>query len=228
MSMTTRALATRRAGTLQRPVHALLRPTLTTVIAAASAFALASTIVLLCAFAIACVHWFLAVPAVRARRTHRRALKQRRVRRHLREHALEVADVSTSTLGELGDLAEGLDPDASDPFELEPLLDRYVELAVARQRCWNTLRYASAAGLQERLDTARMFHPVTAEVLERRVAHTRKLEQRRRELDESLAEVADIIRCYAERASLPEDATAGELDPTATVLERIDALDAIG
>ncbi len=226
--MTTRALATRRAGALQHPVQALLRPTLTTVVAAASALALASTIVLLCALAIVCIQWFRAVPAVRARRAHRHVVSQRRVRRHLREHTLEVADVSTSTLCELSDLVEGLDPDVTDPFELEPLLDQYVERAVARQRCWNALRYASAAGLQERLDTARMFHPITAEVLERRVAHARKLDERSRELDESLAELADIIRCYAERASMPDDATACELDPMTTVLDRIDALDAAG
>ncbi len=226
--MTTRALATRRAGTLQRPVHALLRPTLTTVLAVASALALASTIVFLCALVIICTQWLLAVPAVRERRARGKALKRRHVRRHLREHALELADVSTSTLSELTDLAEGLDPEASDPFELEPLLDRYVELAVARQRCWNTLRYASAAGLQERLDTARMFHPVTAEVLERRVAYAHKLDERGRELEDALANVADLIRCYAERSSLPEDATAGELDPLASVLEQVDAADAVG
>ncbi|MGE5182020.1 MAG: hypothetical protein ACM31C_08155 [Acidobacteriota bacterium] len=226
--MTTRALATRRAGTLQRPAHALLRPTLTTVLAAASALALASTLVFLCAVAIVVAHWLLAVPAVRARRAQRKGLKRRYERRHLREHTLELADVSTSTLCELTELAEGLDPEAADPLDLEPLLDRYVELALARQRCWNTLRYAGVAGLQERLDTARMFHPVTAEVLERRVAYARKLDERGRSLEDSLAEVADLIRCYAERASLPADATAGELDPLANVLVQIDAADAVG
>jgi hypothetical protein len=61
-------------------------------------------------------------------------------------------------------------------------------------------------------------------IVERRIKQALACERRARELDDGLANVGDLIRCYGERATLPDVTAVIELDPLAMPLARYDAL----
>jgi hypothetical protein len=162
-----------------------------------------------------------ALVAIVARVRRRRARKARLTRRELRERRLEQANVPTDELEELAAMVDQLDESAV--AEIEPLLDQYVAVSITRGRCAAVLDQGRPSQLEVQLAIARACHPHGAAVLERRIALGGMLANRVRQLDESAAEVAELIRYYAERASLPEIASLLEPDPLADALARDEA-----
>jgi hypothetical protein len=208
-----RALVPRGASALRTPASAIV----TLAVGLVSALAIASTLAVVLAVVLAAGHAIVEMPAVRRRRARNAALKARRTRRELREHRLEQANVPTCELEELAAIVEELDDSAA--AEVEPLLDQYVAVAITRRRCAAVLDQGRPSQLEVQLAIARACHPHGAAVLERRIALGGVLANRMRQLDESAAEVAELIRYYAERSSLPETAPLLEPDPLGDALE---------
>jgi hypothetical protein len=141
----------------------------------------------------------------------RRFEARRRRQRQWREERLVALCASTLDLAELTDLVDRcVARDGRDVFDLDGLLDRYGEAAVARHRC----RGALALGCSKRGDS---------EVHARRIAQTEEVWRVAHELDESLAEIAELVRYYAARAAEPELAPIADEDLVARVVERYDA-----
>jgi hypothetical protein len=124
------------------------------------------------------------------RHTRDRLLRRRRERR-FRDECAPALDLS-----ELTDLVVRCP--ARNAYELDALLDRYAELALARHRCAQLLARDSRDDLDSRLARARRDHRRSVAVIERRIAHIADLGRLGRRLDESLGEVGDLVRYYAE------------------------------
>jgi hypothetical protein len=163
------------------------------------------------------------IGAVRARLSRRKARRQRRKRNVERQLRLEYvgADGELAWLVELSDFVA--EHAWTSTFDLEGLLDRYVELAIARERCLDAIRRADPDKLEERLASARLFDARNASVIERRLVHARSLQARALQLDDSLADIAELVCCYAERVSAPSSDPRLEVDLVADALDRIDA-----
>ena len=125
---------------------------------------------------------------------------RRRTLRRRREELLNEDGAPTMELPELTLLVDRCLPcGVPDPFELDALLDRYAELALARYRCGRLVARADLDGLETRLAISRTAHPRSAAMIERRIAHTVQLARRGRRLDESLSEVGELVHYYVER-----------------------------
>jgi hypothetical protein len=173
--------------------------------ALASALVIATTLAVIVAIVLATAHGILESRPVRRRRARHAVRIARRARRARTAIALDRADASVHAYGELADIVDTvavLDEHAA--AELEPLLDNYVEVALARSRCRAALDQGDVAWLELQLAISHECRPRETEVLERRVAQGRRIAARLAELDDSLAAVAELLRYCAERASLPE------------------------
>jgi hypothetical protein len=176
--------------------------------------------VLAVALAAACPIW--RSPAFRQRRARRRKRNDWR-RRHLRrQFQLDLAGVASDELVALSEAAEVVATTANDPFDIEPLFDRYVELAIARRRCQAAVRGNNVAWLAARAEAIALRQPKVAGVLQRRIAQTCEAADRLAALDDSLGAVSDLIRYYAERAAMSADDEPFD-EVVAVVLTRFDA-----
>jgi hypothetical protein len=224
--MVTRAMTVRGTkGGLVRGAHA---PVVTLVVGVASALAIASTFVLLVVLVLAAAHAVIEAPSVRRRRARRAARKRHIARRAYREHRLDEARVCTAQLEQLSHIVDTVrGADVADPFDLEGLLDRYVELALARKQCLNALGAADRPRLEAKLALAQGALPQTSAVLERRLAHAHTLALQVRNLDDAIGDIAQLVRCYGEYSTMPEIESLLEVDLVTPVLEHLDATDAV-
>jgi hypothetical protein len=144
-------------------------------------------------------------------------------RRELRERREEQLDARCAPALDLDELTELVDrcTTAGDPFELDALLDQYAKIALARHRCRRVLGMASPSVLEAKLAMARVAHPVSASLIERRIAHAYEVGRMQHELDEQLAEIGELVRYYAARALVPDVQLLLENELVAEVLERV-------
>lgn len=229
--MDNRALVT-GSTTTGRLVRGWCRPAaalVTLAVGALAALAIASALALAIATTLGAVHAVIETPPLRRRRAMRAARKGRRRRRERRELRLEQAHVPSDELGELDRLVEEVaDLDQNVAIDTEPLLDRYVEAAIAKRRCASALDRAEPSRLEARLAIARQqCHPNGAAVLERRIALSHQLDTRVRALDESLSELVELVRHLVERASIPDVSPLFECDAPANCLEHYDACESL-
>jgi hypothetical protein len=194
------------------------------VAALAAAVAFASTLAWTVAVGLAISYLIGATPSARRRRARNASRQWRRVRRARHAARLDRANAPTYEYVELADVVDNIaELDEGATAELEPLLERYIDVALARQRCATALEQSKPSHLEVQLAIASECHPREAAVLERRIAHSRRLAQRLARFDDSVAEVADLVRYYAERASLPEIEPVLEGETLATALASYDA-----
>jgi hypothetical protein len=223
--------AVTRQGSAAAAVSGWHRPAwaiVTLIVGVVAALAIASTLAMLIAIAIAAGHAAIETPAARRVRAERAARARRRLRHDLRERRVEAAGADPDELRQLAELADRVaDRGMPAPFDVEPLLDHYVELTAARQRCFAVLARANPPCLEAKLLLARGSSPRAAEVVERRLNRARSLADTARRLDEDIAELTETIRYCGERAELFDD-TLPTLDPelVASTLACYDAYDA--
>src|SRR5262249_5860334 len=116
---------------------------------------------------------------------------------------------------------------AADGLELERLLDRYVALALAQARCARALDRADLPGLEEKVELARTEGAKELRLLEHRLAHAPAIEDRARELADTMRALAELVRHHAERVAAPEREATDDLEVIAMALDRFDAYDAV-
>lgn len=212
------------AGRAAHPPWAII----TLIVGVVAALAMASTLAVLLAVAIAACHAAIEAPAVRRLRARRAARAQRRVRHAQRERRIEAAGVDTDELRQLADVVDRV-ADHAPPalLDVEPLLDHYVELTTARQRCFVALARANPPCLEARLVLTRATSPRSAEVLERRISHAHGLADTAQRLDDDIAELTETIRYCGERAELFDDSVpALDAELVTSALAYYDACDA--
>lgn len=225
--------AVTRQGSATAAVHGAHRPAwaiVTLIVGVVAAIAIASTLAVLLAIALAACHAMIETPAARRMRAERAARAQRRVRHEQRERRLEAAGADADELHQLAEVADRVaDRALPEPFDVEPLLDHYVELTAARQRCFAALARANPPCLEARLALARATSPRSAEVLARRISRARSLSEAAQRIDEDIAELTETIRYCGERAELfDEGLPALDSDLLASALAYYDAYDAVG
>jgi hypothetical protein len=224
--------AVTRQGSTAAAVRGAHRPAwaiVTLIVGVVAALAIASTLALLLAIALAVSHAVIETPAARRLRAERAAHTQRRIRHERRERCIEAAGVDAGELRQLADVVDRVAGRGTpQPFDAEPLLDHYVELTTARQRCFVALARANPPCLEAKLVLAQATSPRSAEVLERRIARARSLSGAAQRLDEDIAELTETIRYWGERAELVDDALpALDADLVASALAYYDAYDVV-
>jgi hypothetical protein len=223
--------AVTRQGSAIATVDGAHRPAwavVTLIVGVVAALAIASTLAVLIAIALAACHAAIEMPAARRMRAERAARAQRRIRHEHRERRVEAAGADADELRQLAEVVDRVaGRGAPAPFDVEPLLDHYVELTTARQRCFAALARANPPCLEAKLVLARAASPRSAEVIERRISRARSLAEAAQRLDEDIAELTETIRYCGERAELFDDGLPA-LDPdlVASALAYYDACDA--
>jgi hypothetical protein len=138
--------------------------------------------------------------------------RQRRQHRERREDQLDRAGVHRGTLLELTQLVDEIeradDGWTGQRFELEDLIDQYVDLAAAHERCLRALRQTDRSELVRNLKDHRMrpaaHHTRVCELLERRIRCWDDCRARADHLEAEIAAIVELIRLLAQRASCPE------------------------
>lgn len=126
--------------------------------------------------------------------------RRRRERRENRELLLEQADACGPDLDELTRLVERIERDApheARSFGLEGLLDRYVEVAIARAAYMRQL-------VRSPLPCGSEPGELVRDVRERAAVWRQRCTANVVRCDDLLGQIADLIRLYAERAAIPE------------------------
>ena len=178
--------------------------------------------VLVIASALVAVQVVRVAPPARRRRAWRAHSARRRELRERREEQLDARCAPALDLEELTELVDRCTAlGARDPFDLDALLDRYAAIAVARHRCRRVLGMASPSVLEAKLAMARVAHPVSASLIERRIAHAYEVGRMQHDLDEQLAEIGELVRYYAARAMVPDVQPLLENELVGEVLERV-------
>jgi len=115
---------------------------------------------------------------------------------------------------ELRDLVneiERQDSMEAERFELQPLLDHFISLAVSHQRCLDSLRLAGSSDLPRSLplpDPNRSHR--RREIMQRRLRHRDECVRRIERLADELEAVDELVRLVAQRTACPS--LDGELD----------------
>lgn len=222
--------AVTRQGSAAAAVRGAHRPAwaiVTLIVGVVAALAIASTLALLLAIALAAGHAAIETPAARRVRAERATRAQRRLRHQQRERRVEAAGADADELHQLAEVADRVaDRNMPEPFDVEPLLDHYVELTAARQRCFAALARANPPCLEAKLLMSRATSPRAAEVVERRLTRARSLAETAQRLDEDIAELTETIRYCGERAELFDDSLpALDAELVASALAYYDAYD---
>jgi hypothetical protein len=199
--MSTSALAVTKP---RSPTHyvrgAMLHPTSVTVLSTAVCFA-ACYAGLLAAMLTITGALVVAVGATRSAfvRGHLDAWAARqrhRQRDHVRTRRVEVAGPARShqyrELADLVDEIEEADPKASARYELEGLLDQFVELARTHHRCVESLRFAPS-GESPFVERSRM----RSDILARRVRRREETAKRIARLSDELASIEELLHLIA-------------------------------
>jgi hypothetical protein len=132
-------------------------------------------------------------PAVQRKLDRARAQERFRRARDLRESRLEEEGLSCQPLATLTELVDRIaGSQAGLRVDLEILLDRYVDLALARHRLrdWITSAALAPAGAKQALCSA---------VVRLRTAHVDRCRARELEIERELDAIAQRIRMLAER-----------------------------
>ena len=159
-------------------------------------------------------------PPLRARRTRKRQWRDWLRRRHRRIDRLTNAGLSLEPLLALSQLVS-----EHDPFDVESLLDRCVELVLARQHCLVSLYGVNPKRLASRSEAVALRAPALSSVLQRRLAQARDVATRAAVLEESIGTLCELIRYCAERAALP--AGAASSGPVPDILASLEADDEV-
>jgi hypothetical protein len=195
-----------------------------------SALALASTIAVIVAVVLVVTSGVLQLPKVRHRLAVRRARRARHSRHRARKRRLETAGVAFEELAALAAIVDRVidaEPTASDVDELEPLLDHYVGIAIARRQCIDAVMKCDRGSLFRKLDWLPAADPLRRrELVERRIRESLACERRARALDADLVDLGDLVRYYGERSTLPDITGLVEVDPLEMPLARYDVLTA--
>jgi hypothetical protein len=161
----------------------------------------------------------------------RRENELRRERRMFRERRMMRAGVQTLGLIELSALVDGIEGDRDGSitqYELDDLLDHYVALAVAHERCLAALRATDRIGLARQLghlpNDASEATRCRRALIERRIACWDRCQTRAQQLEDELAATVDLVRLIAQRAACPDDPL--ELGAVARRLAELDLEDA--
>jgi hypothetical protein len=182
---------------------------------------LAAVITGLAAIAIAAVVTRSAL--VRAQLDHWAAGQRQRQRDRLRMRRVEVCGPARAhQYRELSDLAEeieGIDAHAPTRFELEGLLDQFVETSRAHHRCVESLRFAPA-GDAPFVERSRMRSDIQARRVRRREDTTKRIA----ELSDELSAIDEMLHLIAHSVHATSGATdvRGELDRRMWELDEVD------
>jgi hypothetical protein len=130
---------------------------------------------------------------------------------------------------ELRDLVgeiERQDPREAERFELQPLLDHFIALAVSHQRCLDSLRLAGSSDLPRSLplpDPNRSHR--RREIMQRRLRHRDECVRRIERLADELEAVDELVRLVAQRVACPtlENELDREIERRLWELDEVDA-----
>src|SRR6185312_6436301 len=124
------------------------------------------------------------------------ARQRHRQRDHVRTRRVEIAGPARAhQYRELADLVEEIeeaDPNASNRFELDGLLDQFVELARCHHRCVESLRFAPS-GDSPFIERSRM----RSDILARRVRRREDTARRIAKLSDELASIDELLHLIA-------------------------------
>jgi hypothetical protein len=105
---------------------------------------------------------------------------------------------------------ERLDPAEAQRFELQDLLDHFVDLVLGHHRCGDALRLAGAAALPATPITTVTRSRRRSDILQRRIRHRDECMHRMEQLADEIEATDELIRLVAQRVACP--ALDGELD----------------
>ena len=135
----------------------------------------------------------------------RRAEKKRRERKEARETRLEDADIPREVLDRVSHLAAEImkrDPQLAEQFEIEALLDRYVDLAILQARTRDALYRVSLGDLARARRLTGAESQWRREIAQRRIAQWERCRQHLSVLDDELAAITELLCLIASRAVL--------------------------
>ncbi|HTL35382.1 MAG TPA: hypothetical protein VL326_19770 [Kofleriaceae bacterium] len=130
---------------------------------------------------------------------------------------------------ELRDLVneiERQDSVEAERFELQPLLDHFIQLAVSHQRCLDSLRLAGSSDLPRSLplpDPNRSHR--RREIMQRRLRHRDECVRRIERLADELEAIDELVRLVAQRVACPtlENELDREIERRLWELDEVDA-----
>lgn len=106
---------------------------------------------------------------------------------------------------------ERTDPKEAQRFELQPLLDHFVSLAVSHQKCLDSLRLAGSSDLPRALPLPDPHRSARRrDIMARRMRHRDECVRRIERLADELEAVDELVRLCAQRVACPQ--LDGELD----------------
>jgi hypothetical protein len=149
---------------------------------------------------------------------------EQRARDQRRMHRVELAGPArTHQYRELADLVDDIertDPTSACRFELEPLLDQFVELARCQHRCVESLRYAPPSEIPVMERSA-----MRDEIFTRRVRRREECRRQISRLGDDIAAIDELLHLVAHSAANVPSATetAGELQRRLWELDELDA-----
>jgi hypothetical protein len=131
-----------------------------------------------------------------------------------------------SELRSLVEEIERLDETEAARFELQDLLDHFIDLAVRHQRCFDALRLAGASSLPAAIPIVDVTRtPLRRDILQRRIRHRDECLRMMDRLTDELEGIDELIHLIAQRvASAPGAAELDrELERRLWELEEVDA-----
>lgn len=167
--------------------------------------AVASSFVMIAVVSVMLLRLLCAHPAVHYRLAARAQERARLAARNQRDAKLEDACISRDELVELTEIVDRVAevaPAEYERLELEQLLDRYVELVVTRRIAAERMARADRLGAYAHLWGAPSDRRRTID--EQRQAARSTCAAQLAALDDDIAQVAELIRLYGERATMPE------------------------
>lgn len=106
---------------------------------------------------------------------------------------------------------EKTDAAEASRFELQPLLDHFINLAVSHQKCLDSLRLAGSSDLPRSLPLPDPNRSVRRrEIMARRLRHRDECVRRIERLADELEAVDELVRLVAQRVACPQ--LEGDLD----------------
>lgn len=100
---------------------------------------------------------------------------------------------------------EKTDPSEANRFELQPLLDHFIGLAVSHQKCLDSLRLAGSSDLPRSLPLPDPHRSLRRrEIMARRLRHRDECVRRIERLADELEAVDELVRLVAQRVACPE------------------------
>jgi len=151
-------------------------------------------------------------------RRHRH--KQLRATRQQRSHALQRAGVHEHQLVDLTQFVDEIaerDADAVERYDLEALLDRYVDKEIARTRTRAMLQRFDRTVLARQLGAIPVgIKQTRRDLLRRRLEHLDVCRHRAAALDDDIEEIRELLCLLAQRTSVGD---VGELDEVIEAME---------